>query len=410
MRTFKWARSEPLPDLVDIQPKKIPIDIKLGDDVSIGLVLTNVSNSLVAFKIKTTAPERYLVRPTQGYLTIKESKRSAINLIKKPLFENVKNFKDKFLIQTVPIREPPNDLSEMWKEIESEHHPKNKMYAFHGQQLKCKLILPGDGVWKPSNIESPMSVVSSGKLEDLHIQDNPVGEDLSRGTIQEPMNGPPSPHTKGKSLEDNVMEIDEESSALIKSGRVTISEYEYHELLSGKEKYEKILSEVTSLTLDNQRLNKEIQLWKDRFLQEQSKRESFELENQELRTRGTEPFRTTLASNNAQDAPPIAEMGLRRRSSFSSEKPISTSHGIDTDKNERNKSRNQEDQSSLNVMAPNSLDLTPLSGENKANIHSRTNTRSRVPTVYMSPILIRSWVQGILVALVFFILGRMFRS
>jgi len=145
-------------------------------------------------------------------------------------------------------------------------------------------------------------------------------------------------------------------------------------------------------------------------LQEQSKRESFELENQELRTRGTEPFRTTLASNNAQDAPPIAEMGLRRRSSFSSEKPISTSHGIDTDKNERNKSRNQEDQSSLNVMAPNSLDLTPLSGENKANIHSRTNTRSRVPTVYMSPILIRSWVQGILVALVFFILGRMFRS
>jgi len=427
MRTFKWARSEPLPDLIDVQPKKIPIDVKLGDDISINLVLTNISNSLVAFKIKTTAPERYLVRPTQGYLTIKETKRSIINLTKKPSFESAQNFKDKFLIQTVPIREAPNDLSEMWKEVESEHYPKNKMFAFHGQQLKCKLILPGDGVWKPSNTESPMSGVSSGKMEDLHAQETPVGEDLSRGTVQEPKNVsgvPSSPsHLKGKiTLEDNLMDIDE-SLVPLKGGRqVTMSEYEYHEVIGGKEKYEKILSEVTSLTLDNQRLSKEIQFWKDRFLQEQSKRETFELEIQELRTRGTESrsnsqsnLRPTVTSNNSQEPPPISEMGLRRRSSFAEKAAPSSHHITDTDtQSERNKSRSQEDKSSDGpnvISASNSLDLAPTTGENKNNIHSRTNTRSRVQTMYTSgPFLIRSWFQAIIFALVFFILGRIFRS
>jgi len=244
-RAFKWARHEALPDLVDIKPKKIPIDLKLNEDIPITLELTNISNSLVAFKIKTTAPERYLVRPTQGYLTIKESKKCVIILSKMrdfPAADNPKNLRDKFLIQTVPIGEPPSDLSEMWKEVESEHHPKSKMYALHGQQIKCKLLIPADGGRK-SSIETPQGKTSdvdkTSHFDPLAGEESSTSKLTPKSILGTPSSTPPS--LKGRSMvEENLSEVDDDIVPSRRTGhQVTISEPEYQDMSSDREKYEK---------------------------------------------------------------------------------------------------------------------------------------------------------------------------
>jgi hypothetical protein len=261
---------------------------------------------------------------------------------------------------------------------------------------------------------------------DSHVQEAPKGEDLPR--VQEPKTttGSPSPsHLKGK-FEDN-MEIDEEGSPATKAGRViSIHEYEYNELLAEKEKYEKVLSEVTSLTLDNQRLDKELQHWKDRFLQEQSKRENFELEIQELRSQIKNSQSNVRVSSAIQD-PPISEIVLRRRPSLSSEKVGLSSLPSDSESQIKDKGKSRGasgsvgfdkydgpitsfNSTSTNTSSSSDLSLGSIDTKNTRFSSNRGSlTRAHAAYGSNSPLLIKGWFQVILFALVFFVLGRLFR-
>eukprot|EP00462_Mataza_sp_D1_P011787 CAMPEP_0175155196 /NCGR_PEP_ID=MMETSP0087-20121206/20829_1 /TAXON_ID=136419 /ORGANISM="Unknown Unknown, Strain D1" /LENGTH=246 /DNA_ID=CAMNT_0016442301 /DNA_START=164 /DNA_END=904 /DNA_ORIENTATION=+ len=56
-----------------------------------------------------------------------------------------KKLRDKFLVQSVAISEPPADqaaLTALWKEKEAAHDPKQKVFAYQDQRVKCKLVLP----------------------------------------------------------------------------------------------------------------------------------------------------------------------------------------------------------------------------------------------------------------------------
>jgi len=408
-RTFKWARHEPLPDLVDIKPKKIPIDLKLNEDIPITLELTNISSSLVAFKIKTTAPERYLVRPTQGYLTLQETKKCVIILSKMrefPSSENPKNLRDKFLIQTVPIREPPSDLSEMWKEVESEHHPKNKMYAFHGQQIKCKLIIPAIGGRKASTDQGkPSNAEKASHLD-------PAAEESSEGKLgPKTINGTPSssPPSKSKSMAEENTEIDETVSSRRTGHQMTINEHEYQELLADREKYEKVLSEVSSLTLENQKLEANLQHWKDRVLQEQLKRETIERELQELRTRSSDQGASSQRSRgsettNPQDSKSIPDTGLHRRQSSLGLTRKDDQHPLTTESKLSDKDQDKSD--NLTSSIPSASDTKE--SRNKISLLSRDLKRPQSSD--NTPLVVKGWFQIILFALVFFVLGRLLRS
>ncbi|UKJ89717.2 vesicle-associated membrane protein [Theileria orientalis] len=66
--------------------------------------LENVSNEFVAFKIKTTSPKGYLVRPSTG--VIKPTETQEVQIILQPLTEHPKAVNDRFLVQFVVV---PND-------------------------------------------------------------------------------------------------------------------------------------------------------------------------------------------------------------------------------------------------------------------------------------------------------------
>ncbi|XP_025194903.1 vesicle-associated membrane protein-associated protein A-like isoform X2 [Melanaphis sacchari] len=99
--------------------------------------LKNPSEKKVAFKIKTTAPKRYCVRPNCGELAPKE--KTEISVILQPFdYDANERNKHKFLVQTVII-DPVADYGEdgktfQWRDIEEGRIMDSK--------LKCSFEMP----------------------------------------------------------------------------------------------------------------------------------------------------------------------------------------------------------------------------------------------------------------------------
>ncbi|ORX66024.1 PapD-like protein, partial [Linderina pennispora] len=106
---------EPGDALVFRQPFKT-----LTQDV---LRLTNKNNSPVAFKVKTTAPKQYCVRPNAG--RIESGDAVEVQIVLQPMQEEFPadhKCRDKFLIQSIQIT-PEMDsmpMSELWAMVERE--------------------------------------------------------------------------------------------------------------------------------------------------------------------------------------------------------------------------------------------------------------------------------------------------
>jgi len=79
------------------------------------LTLTNISAGNVAYKVKTTAPKSYLVRPSSGLLRPKESKE--IQIILQPQAEGGATSTHRFLVQAVAVTGPDEVSREMWAEF-----------------------------------------------------------------------------------------------------------------------------------------------------------------------------------------------------------------------------------------------------------------------------------------------------
>ena len=138
-------QSQEYPELLDIQPSSFRVDLLLHTDIFLDLHLTNLTSNLVTFKVKTTARDRYQLKPTQGYIPPNSTKQCKIvlsALSTYPDASNSKNVRDKFLVQSITIAGEVDDLSRFWKEREMRHAVKDGRYAYAEQIVKCKLNVP----------------------------------------------------------------------------------------------------------------------------------------------------------------------------------------------------------------------------------------------------------------------------
>lgn len=96
--------------------------------------LTNPSDKKIMFKIKTTAPKKYCVRPNSGILESKKAVEIAICL--QPfLYDPAEKNKHKFMVQTVFAPETgDSNLETLWKEISPDQLMDSK--------LKCVFEMP----------------------------------------------------------------------------------------------------------------------------------------------------------------------------------------------------------------------------------------------------------------------------
>ncbi|KAJ2809388.1 phosphatidylinositol-binding protein scs2 [Coemansia guatemalensis] len=104
------------------------------------LLLTNKNNGPAAFKVKTTAPKKYCVRPNAGRIESGDSIKIQISLqpIKEEMAGDTK-CRDKFLIQSIQIS-PEMDsmpMSELWAMVEREAKS-----AINEKRLRVRYVLP----------------------------------------------------------------------------------------------------------------------------------------------------------------------------------------------------------------------------------------------------------------------------
>ncbi|CAL7935768.1 unnamed protein product [Xylocopa violacea] len=88
--------------------------------------LTNPSNDKVHFKIKTTAPRRYCVRPNSG--TILPMKVTLIAVTLQPFdFDPAEKNKHKFMVQALVAQDDDEENSDMWKGIDPDQLMESKL-------------------------------------------------------------------------------------------------------------------------------------------------------------------------------------------------------------------------------------------------------------------------------------------
>ncbi|XP_030608015.1 VAMP (vesicle-associated membrane protein)-associated protein A, like [Archocentrus centrarchus] len=127
------------------------------DVVTTNLKLKNPSDRRVCFKVKTTAPRRYCVRPNSGVIDAGAS--VSISVMLQPFdYDPNEKSKHKFMVQT--IFAPPNvtDMDSLWKDAKPDDLMDSK--------LRCVFELPSEND-KVNDVEVTRSapVMNSVKTE-----------------------------------------------------------------------------------------------------------------------------------------------------------------------------------------------------------------------------------------------------
>ncbi|KAF8089603.1 hypothetical protein N665_0501s0016 [Sinapis alba] len=125
--------------LLDIQPRTLKFAVDLKKQTTCVVQLTNTTQHFVAFKVKTTSPKKYCVRPNVGVVAPNSSYEFSVIMqaFKEPPPDLA--CKDKFLIQStaVPADTTDDDITaSMFSKGEGKHIEENK--------LRVTLVMPSD--------------------------------------------------------------------------------------------------------------------------------------------------------------------------------------------------------------------------------------------------------------------------
>ncbi|KAG2218265.1 hypothetical protein INT45_000402 [Circinella minor] len=182
------------------------------------ITIQNPGNVPVSFKVKTTAPKQYCVKPNTGRIEPNEHVQVQVYLqpMKEKLVEGYK-CKDKFLIQTTEIKATYENmnLSEMWQQIESEE--KEMIYR---HRIKC-VITPSRRQSEPAlkekqyqqqreQREHHQKFLRSDTMDTLPMKDAPSPSSSTSSTTEEEENLMHQQH------EERVVAVQEENARLAK--------------------------------------------------------------------------------------------------------------------------------------------------------------------------------------------------
>ncbi|GIY78074.1 hypothetical protein CEXT_566132 [Caerostris extrusa] len=115
------------------------------DVVTSYLKLMNPLDRRVCFKVKTTAPKKYCVRPNSGVLDPKQVVNVAVMLQPFDYNPSEKN-KHKFMVQTMIIPDGDVNLDNLWRDAKPE--------SLMDSKLRCVFDLPADGTVQNNNLDT----------------------------------------------------------------------------------------------------------------------------------------------------------------------------------------------------------------------------------------------------------------
>nr|XP_045000340.1 vesicle-associated membrane protein-associated protein A isoform X1 [Jaculus jaculus] len=171
-----------------------PTDLKFKgpftDVVTTNLKLRNPSDRKVCFKVKTTAPRRYCVRPNSGI--IDPGSTVTVSVMLQPFdYDPNEKSKHKFMVQT--IFAPPNisDMEAVWKEAKPDELMDSK--------LRCVFEMPNEndklGITPSGTVPAVTSVSSSSSpvatSDSYLVKNDPKGPSVFKQNDMEPSKAVP---------------------------------------------------------------------------------------------------------------------------------------------------------------------------------------------------------------------------
>lgn len=142
--------------------------------VKVTLSVANNNHQPVAFKVKTTAPKSFCVRPNSG--RIEPGERVEVQVLLQPMKEEPvpgAKCRDKFLVQSTiitPDREHTT-LQELWAAVEAEAK-QGKEGAVHEQKIRCAYLPPLDGSGTLASLSEETSNDLTGNDSRLNTADD----------------------------------------------------------------------------------------------------------------------------------------------------------------------------------------------------------------------------------------------
>ena len=130
--------------------------------IPIAMQITNLTKSRVAFKVKTTSPKKYCVRPSHGFIAGNSVKE--VQVILQPQKEapgSYQNCKDKFLVQTAVVDAGVNEVTaDMFDAAKNSGQVQQT-------KLRVTMVPPGQ---PPSPVPEGTEEVGTPQAKTLHTE------------------------------------------------------------------------------------------------------------------------------------------------------------------------------------------------------------------------------------------------
>ncbi|XP_058082276.1 vesicle-associated protein 2-2-like isoform X2 [Magnolia sinica] len=139
------------PELLEIQPKELKFVFELKKQCHCSVQLVNNSDEYVAFKVKTTSPKKYSVRPNTGIVLPKSTCDFTVTMQAQQAAPPDIQCRDKFLIQSmvVPFGTTVEDItSSLFTKENGRYIEENKLKVILVSLPHSQVLLPINGALK----------------------------------------------------------------------------------------------------------------------------------------------------------------------------------------------------------------------------------------------------------------------
>ncbi|XP_058203274.1 vesicle-associated protein 2-2-like isoform X2 [Rhododendron vialii] len=228
--------------LLDIQPRELKFTFESKKQSSCAIQLINTSDHYVAFKVKTTSPKKYCVRPNTGVVKPKSKCDFTVTMQAQRSAPSDLQCRDKFLVQStvVPLGTSEDDItSGMFAKDNGKHIEESKLRVVLISPPQSPVLLQSNGVTKQElpyetsgqkdklwtgveNLPPPMDVddvKSAPAMEEPRLLKDVVDFSPSNGAEPRPVKDMEGTAIKlGKDIEELKSKLDVLESKLSEAG------------------------------------------------------------------------------------------------------------------------------------------------------------------------------------------------
>ncbi|KAL0977910.1 hypothetical protein UPYG_G00163110 [Umbra pygmaea] len=190
-----------------------------SDVVNTTLKLSNPTDRNVCFKVKTTAPRRYCVRPNSGVIDAGTSINVSVMLQPFDYDPNEKS-KHKFMVQSMLAPPEMTDMEGVWKEAKSEELMDSK--------LRCVFELPAENDKTQHDIEAKTTSSTLLKSESSTLSMKSLSSTLDDAEVKKVMDECKRLQTEAQRLREENKQIREDDGMRMRKSNVMSSQHSAH--------------------------------------------------------------------------------------------------------------------------------------------------------------------------------------